>query len=194
MMRPIVSLAGALALAAGSVLAASQAAPGSKAAAADNPITASLRAHYEMNKDYITKSAEAMAEKDYSFHPATMPSPDKKEIRTFGALLGHIASEQYLYCAVASGEKPPAGTETIEKTKTSKADLQKALADSFAYCDKVWGATTDRNGATANVMPFGIGPSTRLGALAFNSVHISEHYGNITTYLRAKGIVPPSSK
>ena len=191
-MRLLAACTIGFALAVTSTLAAPQTAPAQKAS--DNPITASMRVHYEMNKVYFTKSAEMMPEKDYTFHPATMPSPDKKEIRTFGQLIGHVASEQYLYCAVASGVQPPAGTPTIEATKTTKADLQKALADSFTYCDRVWASTTDLNASTANEMPFGMGRSTRLGALVFNTTHVSEHYGNLATYLRAKGMVPPSSQ
>jgi len=38
-----------------------------------------------------------------------------------------------MFCASAQAQAAPAGTETIEKTKTSKADLQQALADSFNY-------------------------------------------------------------
>ena len=30
--------------------------------------------------------------------------------------------------------------------------------------------------------------------LFFNSSHAWEHYGNVVTYLRLKGIVPPSSE
>jgi hypothetical protein len=30
--------------------------------------------------------------------------------------------------------------------------------------------------------------------LAFNSHHDWEHYGNIVTYMRLKGLVPPSSQ
>ena len=29
--------------------------------------------------------------------------------------------------------------------------------------------------------------------LAFNSAHNDEHYGNMVTYMRMKGLVPPSS-
>jgi hypothetical protein len=36
--------------------------------------------------------------------------------------------------------------------------------------------------------------STKLGALALNTAHDLEHYGNLVTYLRAKGLVPPSSQ
>ena len=34
----------------------------------------------------------------------------------------------------------------------------------------------------------------KLGVLAFNNAHNFEHYGNLVTYMRAKGMVPPSSQ
>jgi len=34
----------------------------------------------------------------------------------------------------------------------------------------------------------------RLTVLSVNTAHTDEHYGNIVTYLRMKGIVPPSSE
>ena len=37
------------------------------------------------------------------------------------------------------------------------------------------------------------GTNTRLGVLAFNGAHAFEHYGNVVTYMRLKGMVPPSS-
>ena len=37
------------------------------------------------------------------------------------------------------------------------------------------------------------GVQPKLGVLAFNNAHIMEHYGNIVTYMRLKGLVPPSS-
>jgi hypothetical protein len=35
---------------------------------------------------------------------------------------------------------------------------------------------------------------TKIAALTFNAVHDGEYYGNIVTYRRMKGMVPPSSK
>jgi len=34
----------------------------------------------------------------------------------------------------------------------------------------------------------------RLSALTVNNMHNLEHYGNLATYMRIKGIVPPSSE
>ena len=35
---------------------------------------------------------------------------------------------------------------------------------------------------------------SELAVLSFNNAHNMEHYGNMVTYLRIKGLVPPSSK
>ncbi len=58
-------------------------------------------------------------------------------------------------------------------------------------CDHVFANTTDATGANA-VTLFGA-PNTVFGVLAFNSAHNYEHYGNLVTYMRLNGIVPPSS-
>jgi hypothetical protein len=36
--------------------------------------------------------------------------------------------------------------------------------------------------------------TTRMGALVFNASHDYEHYGNLVTYFRLKGMTPPSSQ
>lgn len=195
-MRATVTVLAVMAVCGSAVLARqgspSKAAPAAGTQAAASPITDSVKGYYNNIRTWITKSTDVMAEKDYGWHPTTMPASDKAEIRTFGGLIGHIAQENFTFCAAAAGATQPAGTDTIDK-KTAKADLQKALADSFAYCDKMWAGTNDKNAATPTTLPFGLGNSTRLGTLVFNTTHDSEHYGNIVTYLRAKGLVPPSS-
>ena len=39
----------------------------------------------------------------------------------------------------------------------------------------------------------GRGTRTKIGMLIYNTSHINEHYGNLVTYLRLNGMVPPSS-
>ncbi|MGQ0735725.1 MAG: hypothetical protein ACT4QD_18985 [Acidobacteriota bacterium] len=41
--------------------------------------------------------------------------------------------------------------------------------------------------------PFGNGSSSRASVLMGNTGHLQEHYGNLVTYLRINGLVPPSS-
>ena len=155
-----------------------------------NPLSAGAKRTYHIVKGYITRSAAKMPEEHYAFKP----TPD---VRSFGQILGHIADSNYAFCAGAAAEKPPMGDGSegstgVEKSKTSKADLSKALADSFAYCDKVHAGMNDKVGA--EMVKFFTGEMAKLSILEFNTHHDFEHYGNLVTYMRLKGLVPPSSE
>lgn len=149
---------------------------------AQNPLTKDTKQLYSAVKRNIVRSAEKMPEENYSFKPTP-------EVRSFGALIGHVADAQYEFCSPIKGEKKELN---IEHTKTSKADLIAALNQAFAYCDAVYDATTDANAAQQSNF-FGSN-WTRLGLLNFNNAHDNEHYGNIVTYMRMKNLVPPSSE
>lgn len=151
-------------------------------AAPANPMQASIKSVFDMLKGNLSKSAEKVGEDLYGFKPTP-------EVRSFGQLIGHLADSQFGMCATAAGEKP--AQSGIEKSATTKAALMKALSDSIAYCDKVLAGMDDTKGL--EVTKFFTGPTTRLGVLAFNNAHSYEHYGNLVTYMRLKGIVPPSS-
>lgn len=151
-------------------------------AAGSAQAVAALNPLYQMIKGNIIKSAELMPEADYGFKPTP-------EIRSFGQLIGHLANANFMICAAARGEKSP-GTQDFEKT-TEKAALVKAVKDAFAYCD---GAFTMPDASFAPVDKlFGMQMS-RLSMLILNVTHDNEHYGNMVTYFRLKGIVPPSSQ
>jgi uncharacterized damage-inducible protein DinB len=149
---------------------------------AQDPMSKEAKGRYNADKNNILKSAEEMSEANYAFKP----SPD---VRTFGAVVGHIADSQYFFCGAALGESKDSNAE---KEITTKAGLIDALKKSFAYCDQAYDALTDANGAM--MMKFGSGNRTVLGILNFNVEHDAEHYGNLVTYLRIKGLVPPSSQ
>lgn len=157
--------------------------PPAPAALSKDPYTTHGKGLYAGLKAIMVRSAEKMPEENYGFRPT-------EEVRTFGQILGHVADAQYIFCSRVRGEKNPA--LKIEATKTSKADLIAALNDAFAYCDKAYEGLTDASGSElVKVM----GKDTpKLGALNINSVHTVEHYGNLVTYFRMKGIVPPSSE
>jgi uncharacterized damage-inducible protein DinB len=148
-----------------------------------NPVTASLGAQMAMIKANVTKAAAQVPETLYAFKATP-------EVRSFGQLFGHIADANHAMCATAAGEKMP--EMTIEKTRTAKADLQTALAESFAYCERVLAATTDANGGAMHET-FGF-KMARLAWLSFAVSHDFEHYGNIVTYMRLNKMVPPSSQ
>lgn len=153
------------------------------AQASANPFTDAVKAQLTSIKTSITRTADKVGEDLYAFKP----TPD---VRSLGQLIGHIADGNNGICSAASGMKP--AVTGIEKSKTSKADLQKALADSFAFCEQAIASMDDTKGAEIIKAMGGMQP--RLMVFAFNNSHLNEHYGNLVTYMRLKGIVPPSSE
>ena len=144
---------------------------------------AAIRTQWQGAIGNITKAAEELSEADYAYRPVAT-------VRTFGELIGHVAGSQNLMCAAALGDKQPA-EDAVEKAATSKAALVAALKASTAYCEKAYAISAASAGMPVEM--FG-DKSTKVGALALNAVHDGEHYGNIVTYMRMKGMVPPSSK
>jgi len=154
-----------------------------QAAPPANPITASEKGLYSFVSNAVIGAAQKMPEESYSFKPTP-------EVRSFGQLVGHVADANYMFCALSSGEPNPA--KGIEKTKTSKADLVAAVKDAVAYCDKAFDTMTDAKGSQmVKFMNFDI---AKLTVFSLNTAHTDEHYGNMVTYLRMKGIVPPTSE
>ena len=158
----------------------------SVAAQTPQPITASLRATWDGAKKNVVQSVEVMSDANFTFRPV-------ETVRTYGQILGHLAGANYVICAAAKGEKTPHAEDAFEKLPT-KAAIGKALNESLAYCDAVFAAADDRKLAETIDMPFGMGKAARSRALVMNIGHLNEHYGNLVTYMRMKGIVPPSSR
>jgi uncharacterized damage-inducible protein DinB len=138
---------------------------------------------YESIKRNLTRAAEQMPEEHYSFRPSA-------DVRSFGQIIGHIANAQYNFCAAALGEARP--TQENYEQRTTRAGLVEALTSSFTYCDRAQRFVTDAN-AGEIVKMFGA-DRPRMFALVYNIAHDNEHYGNLVTYMRMKGLVPPSSQ
>lgn len=149
-----------------------------------NPFTDAVKAQLAQIKNPVMRTAEKVPEDMYAFKPTP-------EVRSLGQLIAHIADGNNGICGAASGMKPT-GQTGVEKSVTTKAGLQKALADSFAFCEQAIASMDDTKGAELAKSFLGMQP--RLMVLAFNNSHINEHYGNLVTYMRLKGIVPPSSE
>ncbi len=150
---------------------------------AGNPLSDGQRMLYERVKGNILRSAEKMPEDKFGFKPVP-------EVRSFGQILGHIADTQRLFCAPILGEKYQASR--IEQTKTHKAELVQALGKAFAYCDRAYNSMTDAQAAQI-VKVFG-SDQAKLTLMSFNTSHVNGHYGNLITYMRINGLVPPSSE
>ena len=158
-------------------------APPTQSAPPANPITASEKGFYSFVSGAVIRAAEKMPEENYSFKPTP-------EIRSFGQIVGHLADESYFFCSQALGEANP--VKDIEKTTTSKTALVASLKDGVAYCNKAFDSMTDAKGSEM-VKLFNFN-TAKLAVLSINTAHTDEHYGNMVTYLRLKGIVPPTSE
>ena len=147
-----------------------------------NPLVTVSKNIYGIAKGDILGSVDKIPDDLWSFQPT-------KDVRTVAQLFAHVADAQYEFCGVAAEGKSV--SKDIEKTHLAKAEIVPALKEAFAYCDAAYSKMTDANAADM-VSFFGM-RITKLGAMDFNTAHTMEHYGNLVTYMRLKGIVPPSS-
>ena len=172
------------------ILTASYVAAQSPAPAKPRPpqtYPAFLQAQYASIKRYIIGSAEKMPAEHFAFKPAP-------EVMTYAGLLGHIIDVQYGYCNAVKGGANPAAGKALDKL-TDKAALVSAVKEAFAYCDDAFAALTNEN--ALEMLTIGTAPNQRQVAranqLTMVIAHGNEHYGNLVTYMRIHGIVPPSS-
>jgi len=153
------------------------------APAASDAGVAGLREQWRQVTAFVTAAAEQLPEADYAYKPVAT-------VRSFGQLFGHVAGAQYMMCAAALGE-PARAEDAVEKAATTKAALVQALKESTAYCARAYAQPA---AATAAMVELFGDRQSRAQVLALNAVHNGEHYGNIVTYMRMKGLVPPSSR
>lgn len=131
---------------------------------------------------YLLSAAEQVPEDDYGFRPT-------EEVRSFGEIISHVADAHFAYCtAIGGGERPSAaGAEA-----TTKSEIVRRFRASQEYCLDVY-RSVDGSTLAATVDVFG-SEATRVGTMIQNVTHDNLHYGNIVTYMRSLGMVPPSSQ
>lgn len=163
--------------------------PGQAGGAADPGASAvgSVRDLWQTSRDYVLAAAEQVPEADYAYRP----TPD---VRTMGQLFTHVAASQHMLCAMALGER-----NTFAAPAATKAAIVAALRASNDYCARAY-AISDADAMHLATPSDSISASilgtthTRFHVLAMNAWHDNEHYGNIVTYMRLRGMVPPSSQ
>jgi len=153
------------------------------ASAQANPAVTTTRELWRGVTANITAAAEELTDAQYAYKPA-------ETVRSMGQLIGHVAGAQNMICAAALGE-PPRAEDEIERTQTTKAGLLAALKASTTYCERAYAQS---DAAAQQVVRLFGRDGTRLYALVLNATHNAEHYGNIVTYMRMNGLVPPSSR
>jgi uncharacterized damage-inducible protein DinB len=140
--------------------------------------------------------AQAMPADKYSFAPAaatfTAAQGAKFDgVRTFAQEISHVATANYYFASKILGEKMPVDPKSIDSL-TTKEELLKAAADSFAYAHKALATITPENAYTAIDGVDGL--HTRSVIASFISAHGFDHYGQMVEYLRMNGLLPPGSK
>jgi uncharacterized damage-inducible protein DinB len=115
---------------------------------------------------WVLKAAEIVPADKYSYKPAPT-------VRTFGEQLGHIADGSNYFCGRAAGKKVQ-WSDAIAQGKTDKATVVPKLKEALDACSAAHG-------------------TGQLGMLIQNYGHVNLHYGNMVTYMRMLGLVPPSS-
>ena len=138
---------------------------------AQGPFTEAVTAAYERVKLNLVETAVAMPEEHYEFRLSPQQRP-------FSEWLTHTAMGNYSFCAAIRGTQAPSDTHTADAAK-GKAEISAALKASFDYCDAALKEASDQKT-----------PARPMISLIAS---LNEHYGNLVGYLRAKGIVPPSS-
>ena len=150
-------------------------------------LATSLQRGYAGFKTNFTQAAEKMPEADYSFKPGSTP-----EVRNFGQAIAHVAQAQFGQCSGINGVPNPMQGKNLEQELKTKAEIAKALADSFALCDDLFASVTDAS--ATEMVKQGNNEATRAAALYGVIVHGNEMAGTAYVYLRSKNIVPPSTE
>ncbi|NOT08924.1 MAG: DinB family protein [Gemmatimonadales bacterium] len=155
-----------------------------------DPLSDFLRRSYTaLSKDLVAVVA-TMPEQDFGFRPAGAG----KEVRTFGEIVSHLVLVNAFVCAMGSG-KPDSNISAASASAADKPRLVTLLDETNARCTEYLATLTD------TMLPQTItsGPasrqlqSTRGTSAMFAIAHSNEHYGNLVTYLRANGLVPPAA-
>lgn len=124
--------------------------------------------------------------------PADLDYRPVPEVRSFREQAGHILDGNYSMCAQIKGEPNP-NKASIEKANQNKETLLRVAFEAGVYCKAALSAMTDGQGGDTVTLSNG---STR--TKAYTAVHLVEHvglhYGNLITYMRLKGVVPPETE
>jgi uncharacterized damage-inducible protein DinB len=131
----------------------------------------------------LSDLAEAMPQEKYTWRPG-------EGVRSPAEVFLHVAAANY---QIPSnwGVKPPEGFEYdgYEQSLTRKADIEKALKDSYTHLIAALQNTSDED-MQKSVTLFGQTMTVRAGYLLMVS-HAHEHLGQSIAYARVNGVVPP---
>jgi uncharacterized damage-inducible protein DinB len=134
-------------------------------------------------KDTMVKIASAMPEDKYGYKATPAE-------RDFAQQVLHIAQVNVMLLPLVGGK---AAAPTIDRNAAKKAEVIKAMADSFDYGTALINEQTDQS-MLETVQARFLGPSTRARVFNFLVGHTWDIYGQMAVYLRLNGVVPPASQ
>ncbi len=136
----------------------------------------------DITERYYTSLAESIPADKYSWRPG-------EGARSFSELFLHVAGVSMEFPALV-GTPALAGFkyEGFETSMTAKADVVKALKQSFVHIRQAVANVSDADGDKA-IKWFGR-PNTVRGFFLFMTRHMAEHLGQSIAYARINGIVP----
>jgi uncharacterized damage-inducible protein DinB len=145
-----------------------------------------LRTQWQGVRDRVINICEIVPEDklDYKATP---------DVRSFREIMIHIAGEGYTILrplGSVPGVTPPTNAEL--NALKSKAELMKALRDSYDWQGKLIDSLTEAS-ATEMVAGRGGAMTPRWNAIVSLLVDNQDHYGNLVTYVRLNGMVPPAT-
>jgi len=158
------------------------------ATAAARPAFAQATIHGDLTKDWAGQKAllvglaSAVPEDKYGFKPTPVQ-------RSFGEHVLHIAQINVMLTKALGGKTPE---PAINMKATTKADMIKAMSDSFDYGAKVIAEFNNSSIQETIQAPF-MGPSTRARIMFFLNGHTQDTYGQMVVYARLNGVTPPAS-
>jgi len=156
-------------------LAVAQAEPESKAVSV-------FVARWAKAKAFTLQVADAMPADSYDYKP-------KPEMREYGKLMQHIATNNAFYISRMKGGEMPANLQPPEKS--DKETTAKYLTDSFDFCASVLEGLTEADLDKLYPGRPNTPPQTGWDWVLNAFIHTAHHRGYGEVYLREKGITPP---
>jgi uncharacterized damage-inducible protein DinB len=186
MTRALARSVAVLALAAALVMVAPTSPIGAQApsAPASATLAGDLLKDWEAQKDTMIKLGDAMPPEKFSYKPTP-------ELRTYAEQLMHVATSNVGLMRLLD---PKATAPTLDAKASAKAEVLKALGDSFDFGTSMLKSQTSATLQETVQGPRFLGPSTRARVVYRTMAHTWDEYGAMTVYLRLNGIVPPASR
>jgi hypothetical protein len=135
-------------------------------------------------KTTVMKLAAEMPEDRYAF--TTTPAQ-----RDFAQQVLHIAQANIVNLAFLRGKATP---PTLNRAARSKAEVMKAMSDSFDYGEALIREQSPASMFDVVATNAFLGPSSRARVVYFLLGHTWDIYGQMVVYLRENGGVPPASQ